>query len=451
MNKNQQYDIIIIGGGLAGLTAARELSGRGLKLAIAEAKDRLGGRTWLQEWHNQPLEMGGGWVYWTQPHVWAEITRYNLGLLERPGWPKNYDAPIYALVDGEVVANPMVENMAILSSLVEEYTDVARQLLPRPFDPQSSMAQIEQYDHLSCTARLDQMELTPLQRVLLERLVAMQCHNDPQQGGYVEFLRWYALSHFNLETYLSAPSRYQFAQGTQALVNALLGDCEAEVHLNSPVGAVHQDDDSVAVTLESGEVLKAKQAILALPINVLYNIDFSPPLNIGKQSLSKERHSGVGQKIYVRIAGHWPDLVCAADADAPITTVIVQEASERETLLILFTVNDLLAPISKESLEAGLKLFVPEIEVLDFTYHDWVADPYALGTWCSFRPQQTSKYLVQAQASEGRLHFAGSDLANGWRGFMDGAIESGLRVARGILSGHPESSFDGTRTRADER
>jgi len=110
----------------------------------------------------------------------------------------------------------------------------------------------------------------------------------------------------------------------------------------------------------------------------------------------------------------------------------VQEATETETLVIVFTVNDQIAPIAKESLEAALQLFVPEIEVLDFTHHDWVADPYALGTWCGLRPNQTSRYLAQAQASEGRLHFAGADIANGWRGFMDGAIESGLRAAREI-------------------
>lgn len=50
----------------------------------------------------------------------------------------------------------------------------------------------------------------------------------------------------------------------------------------------------------------------------------------------------------------------------------------------------------------------------------------------NYRPEQTSKYLLDAQVSEGRLHFAGTDIANGWRGFMDGAIESGLRVANEI-------------------
>ncbi len=428
----QRVDVVIVGGGLAGLTAARELSGRGLSIVIVEARDRIGGRTWFQEWQGQPIEMGGGWVYWTQPHVWAEITRYNLQLFSRPGWPTNYDAPIYALVNGEVIANPMAENMAMLFGLVEQYADVAQQVFPRPFDPQTSMEQIAQVDHLSSADRLDQMALTPLQRVLLDRLMGMQAHNDPSQGAYVEFLRWYALSRFDMEAYLSAASRYQFTEGTQALANALLNDSEADVHLNSPVAAVHQDADGVTVTLEGGEAVSAEKAILSLPINVLNKIDFSPPLNAAKQSLSSERHSGAGQKIYVKVAGHWPDLNCAANGDALISTVLVQEAWDDETLLVVFALNDKLLPISKESLEKALQQFVPEIKVLDFTHHDWVADPYALGTWCGFRPNQTSKYLQQAQASEGHLHFAGSDIANGWRGFMDGAIESGLRAAREI-------------------
>ena len=47
--------------------------------------------------------------------------------------------------------------------------------------------------------RLDEMEITPLQRVLLSRLLGTQCHNHPKFGGYVEFLRWYALAHYDME------------------------------------------------------------------------------------------------------------------------------------------------------------------------------------------------------------------------------------------------------------
>jgi len=156
---------------------------------------------------------------------------------------------------------------------------VARQIFPHPYDPQSSMAEIEQYDHLSSADRINQMDVTPLQRVLLERLMSMQCHNNPSQGGFVEFLRWYALSHFDMETYFSAPSRHQFAEGTQALINGLLSDCDAEIHLNCPVAAVQQDADRVTITTENGKIFLAENAILSVPVNVLSHIDFSPALN----------------------------------------------------------------------------------------------------------------------------------------------------------------------------
>ena len=430
--QHQPYDIAIIGGGFAGLTAARELSRQDLNLAIIESKERLGGRAWSQQWHHYQVEMGGGWVYWTQPHVWAEISRYGLELFERPGWPKAYDIPLIALVDGEPVVNTMAENMGQLFPLVDAFAQAAQQLFPRPFEPHTSMAQICQYDHLSNEARLNELDLTPLQRVLLNRLLAMQCHNHPKHGGYVEFLRWYALARGDMETYFSAASRYQFKGGTQTLVNALLNDIRADIHLSCPVASIHQSDDGVSITVEGGQIISARQAIVALPLNTLTHIDFSPTLNESKRALSSERHSGAGQKLYVRIAGYWPDLNCAADANAPITTVLVQEATESETLLVIFTVNDCLAPFTTESIQAGLRLFAPDIEVIDFTFHNWVDDSYALGSWCSYRPGQTSKYLQQAQMSEGRLYFAGADIANGWRGFIDGAIESGLRVANEI-------------------
>ena len=56
-------------------------------------------------------------------------------------------------------------------------------------------------------------------------------------------------------------------------------------------------------------------------------------------------------------------------------------------------------------------------------------DPYSLGTWCTYRPGQMTRFFPANRAQEGRLFFASSDTATGWRGFIDGAIERGLRVA----------------------
>jgi pseudooxynicotine dehydrogenase len=66
------------------------------------------------------------------------------------------------------------------------------------------------------------------------------------------------------------------------------------------------------------------------------------------------------------------------------------------------------------------------------TGHDWCADEFARGTWSVFRPGQLTGALGALQAPHGRVVFAGADLANGWNGFLDGAIESGLTAARTV-------------------
>src|ERR1044072_6479674 len=74
------HDVIVIGGGFAGVTAARESVLGGAEPLLLEARDQLGRGTWTQLWNETNVELGGGWVHWHQPHVWAEITRAGLGV-----------------------------------------------------------------------------------------------------------------------------------------------------------------------------------------------------------------------------------------------------------------------------------------------------------------------------------------------------------------------------------
>jgi monoamine oxidase len=80
---------------------------------------------------------------------------------------------------------------------------------------------------------------------------------------------------------------------------------------------------------------------------------------------------------------------------------------------------------------------LPGYELVDVTAHDWMADPLAAGTWAIHRPGWYEHHHAAMRRREGRLLLAGSDLANGWAGFIDGAIESGLTVgaAAAALSG----------------
>ncbi|MEO1202070.1 MAG: FAD-dependent oxidoreductase, partial [Pseudomonadota bacterium] len=69
------YDVIVIGGGMAGCAAARETSKAGLRTVLLEARNRLGGRTYYAPFGDKNVELGGNYIYWLQPHVWAEVDR----------------------------------------------------------------------------------------------------------------------------------------------------------------------------------------------------------------------------------------------------------------------------------------------------------------------------------------------------------------------------------------
>jgi monoamine oxidase len=78
-------------------------------------------------------------------------------------------------------------------------------------------------------------------------------------------------------------------------------------------------------------------------------------------------------------------------------------------------------------------LLPSQVQIEAVAAHDWCADEFSRGTWSAFRPGQLSGSLAALQAPHGRVFFAGSDVADGWNGFMDGAIESGLAAARSVF------------------
>ena len=80
------------------------------------------------------------------------------------------------------------------------------------------------------------------------------------------------------------------------------------------------------------------------------------------------------------------------------------------------------------AVQRQLEAILPGYEALDATAHDWLADELSRGTWAIHRPGWYEHHHAAMQRTEGRVVLAGSDIANGWAGFIDGAIESGLRA-----------------------
>lgn len=77
-SSNVTYDVVVIGAGYCGLTAARNAAIEGLKVLLLEGRDRIGGRSWSSNLGGYPFEMGGTWVHWGQSNTWREVMRYEM-------------------------------------------------------------------------------------------------------------------------------------------------------------------------------------------------------------------------------------------------------------------------------------------------------------------------------------------------------------------------------------
>lgn len=428
----KRYDTIIVGGGLAGLISARELSHAGQRVAVFEGKARLGGRAWTSDLGGDPIELGGGYVHWSQPHIWSEITRYGLNLIERPYYTStNAMRQTRFLIDGVLQSAFSAEDAAAIKAAFDAYVAPAAEVFPQPFAPFTSDA-YRAYDHLSARARIDQLDLSPLARATLLRTSGMQCNNAPEHGGYIEALRWFALANCDPDTYAASVSRFTLAEGTQGLLDAVAADTRADMTLGAEVTGIETTGTGVAVRTAQGEAA-ARTCIVATGVNVWRRIAFSPGLSTHKAALTDEGLSGRGAKIYVRIRGRFEDSRWSAIGGA-ILSVLPHLVGEESSVLVVFTnPAHRMKEVTLPRLQAEIARFDDSLEVLDFKWHDWTTDPLVAGTWGNFRPGQFSKYFADALRPEGPIYFAGSDIALGWRGFFDGAIESGTRTARAVL------------------
>jgi monoamine oxidase len=171
----------------------------------------------------------------------------------------------------------------------------------------------------------------------------------------------------------------------------------------------------------------AAAVVVAVPLNVLETIEFEPELSEGKREAIALGQASRGVKIFLRTRGA-DVLENAIRARHPFgyldTELLLGEGTQ---LQIGFGPDARRCDATDiPALQRALGDILPGYEVVDATSHDWLADEYARGTWAIHRPGWYTRHHAEMRRPEGRILLAGSDLANGWSGFIDGAIESGL-------------------------
>jgi monoamine oxidase len=415
---------VVVGAGLAGLTAARELGRHGHRVVIFEGRNRLGGRAWTAPFAGIDVEMGGAYVHWIQPHLWAELTRYGLRIVATP-----QDERTTLRGDDDAVELQASDFEDIAAAFVALCHD-APSLIPNPMVPPDG-DEVREADRLSARDRLDATDMPERARGFVDAMCSGMSSRPNDEVGYLTIAKTFALASFDRDLMLAANVAFTIEGGTRALVDAIAADVAGDIRTGMPVEAISQDGDGVIVRTDAGATV-ASAAVVAVPANTLGSIAFEPSLSATKADAAQRGIGGLGVKVWAKLAGgSWPGSASAPDR-YPLTFVeTAGPTPDGGTVVVGFGPSATALPLADADLVAkAIEEMLPGAVVEEVGGHDWVDDPFSRGTWAAHRPDTWIRWLPEIDRPEGRITFAGGDIARGWQGYLDGAIETGLRAAR---------------------
>lgn len=421
------YDVIVIGGGMAGVSAARETTKVGLRTVLLEARNRLGGRTYFAPFGDHKVELGANYLYWLQPHIWAEVNRYQLDIVDTPAAVAP-DRWIY-LKDGKPVEADIATLWPKVDKALTDYCGMSRDVFPRPYNTFFSDTW-KQYQNLTIQDRIDQLNLEEDVRINVNAIWSIMSHAACKEGGFLEMLRWWANLGSNSIDFNNACSRYKLKDGTISLIEAMINDGNTEVRTSMPVKRIEQKGDGVQVTAENGQTLTARKVIIAAPLNTWTDFEFEPALSAVKLKTSKERHVGNGNKLHIKTKTNLGNIFLTADDSfGPLQYGYTESSGPEGTTLLSYGLDGSFDVNNLDTVQEMLRTFIPDLELEATFGYQWSFDPFSKGTWCTLRPHQFA-LIPELQKPEGNIHFASADIATMWRGWMDGGIEMGVSTGQ---------------------
>lgn len=274
------YDVIVIGAGFAGLITARDLSRKhNLNVLLLEARDRIGGRTWTAKVLGEEIEMGGTWVHWNQPHLYAELHRY--GLHRNLKTSAGSFTPVdqwFRSSSGPVEKVSVEDYQATLERVAEKFFAIdgldSRALMPYPHDSLREPAPWKRYDYLSVEERLEMSDLDGLpgwEKELFASNVSTFGSAPVKDIGFVEALRWFALGGHSMAGVFELAGVYKLGSGGMtSFARAILGDFTGHVSFGTVVEQINHGRDMVEVVTKDGRRVGARAVVSTVPLYVSF-------------------------------------------------------------------------------------------------------------------------------------------------------------------------------------
>jgi monoamine oxidase len=446
-------DVVIVGAGLAGLTAARELAAAGRSVRVLEARDRVGGRTLGHTLSNGVMvEMGGQWVGPTQTDVLGLVQE--LGLETFPTYDVGATVAVYGGVTSrtdETLGLP-AEGLAEIARLQAELEKLAAIVsLSSPWTtPEAYELDRQTFDAWLMAQTSDDAALA-FYRMTTTALFAAEA----SEMSLLHAL-FYIASNGMLDNMLATRGGAQDARvvgGSHRIGERLAEDLRDSlgsdvVRLRAPVHAISQDQHRVAVSHAGGDVA-AQRAIVSLPPALAGRLRYSPPLPAARDGLTQQVPMGSVIKLQVAYESpFWRDDGLsgqAASFDDPLSFTFDNSPPDGSCgVLVGFFEGADARQVATVAADERRQLVIACLhkyfgrkatEPMEYVEVDWMAEEYTRGCYGGrLGAGVWTQYGGALAEPVQRIHWAGAETAAVSNGYMDGAVRSGRRAAAEVLS-----------------